>query len=137
MNKIKIKPVFFSRRINSLALAVILITVLVLKFTEIDKTIYVSIASVVMFLILLFLFYLNSREIQSIALNDNMFTITYFNKKSFFFRKVDTTIQKNNAVINTSGDKITITADDNFIGNIRLKALENRDDAEVLLKYFS
>jgi MFS superfamily sulfate permease-like transporter len=135
--KVKVKSIFFSRRINSLAAIVILITVLVLKFTEIDKGIYVSIASVIIFLILMILFYLNSKEIQIIELEEKAFTITFFNKKSIFFRKKDVEVLKNEGIVDINNDKLQIRNAEGFIGNVRLKALEKTDDISVLKDYFN
>jgi MFS superfamily sulfate permease-like transporter len=135
--KVTIKPIFFSRRINSFAFIVVLITVLVLKFTNIDKGIYVSIASVIVFLVLMILFYLNSKEIQIIEIEEKAFTITFFNKKSLFFRKKDVQLLRNEGIVDIDNDKLQIRNAEGFIGNVRLKAIENTDDISVIKDYFN
>lgn len=134
---VKIKPVFFSRRINSMAVVVVLFTVLVLKFTELDKGIFVSIASVLVFITLMVLFYLNSKEIQTIKLGDKAFTLTFFNRKSIFFRKKDVRVLKKEGVVDVIDDKLQIKNSEGFIGNVRLKALEDTRDISVLEEYFN
>jgi MFS superfamily sulfate permease-like transporter len=137
IKKVTIKPIFFSRRINSFAVIVVLITVLVLKFTNIDKGLYVSIASVIVFLILMILFYLNSKEIQMIEIEEKAFNITFFNKKSLFFRKKDVQLLRNESIVHIDNDKLQIKNAEGFIGNVRLKAIENIDDISVINDYFN
>jgi hypothetical protein len=138
MDKVmKIKPVFFSRRINSMAAIVVLATVLVLKFTEIDKGTYVSIASILVFITLMVLFYLNSKEIQIVELGEKAFTLTFFNRKSIFFRKKDVEVLKNEGVVDLIDDKLQIKNAEGFIGNVRLKALEEPEDISALKEYFN
>lgn len=135
--KVTVKPIFFSRRINSLAAMVVLITVLVLKFTNIDKGMYVSIASVIVFLTLMILFYLNSKEIQMIEIEEKAFTITFFNKKSLFFRKKDVQLLRNEGIVDIKSNKLQIRNAEGFIGNVSLKAIENPDDISVIKNYFN
>jgi hypothetical protein len=134
---VKVKPLFFSRRINSMAVIVILTTVLVLKFTELDKAIFISIASVLVFITLIVLFYLNSKEIQIIKLDDKAFTLIFFNRKSIFFRKKDVSVLKNEGVVNIIDDKLQIKNTEGFIGNVRLKALEDPKHISILEEYFN
>ena len=120
-----------------MAAIVVLATVLVLKFTELDKGTYVSIASILVFITLMVLFYLNSKEIQIVELGEKAFTLTFFNKKSIFFRKKDVEVLKNEGVVDLIDDKLQIKNAEGFIGNVRLKALEEPEDISALKEYFN
>ncbi len=83
------------------------------------------------------LFYLNSKEIQIVELGEKAFTLTFFNKKSIFFRKKDVEVLKNEGVVDLIDDKLQIKNAEGFIGNVRLKALEEPEDISALKEYFN
>jgi hypothetical protein len=80
---------------------------------------------------------LNSKEIQIIKLDDKAFTLIFFNRKSIFFRKKDVSVLKNEGVVNVIDDKLQIKNTEGFIGNVRLKALEDPKHISILEEYFN
>jgi hypothetical protein len=133
---IAFKPKYFATRINLMGLIVIITTVLVLRSSFIDRGTYVAIASPLIFMFLLFLFYSNRHEVQNILLSKNKVGLSFFNQNSIFFKSPSIELDRTHIKAEVMDKKITLISNNKIVGILRTRNLENDDSCTEIENYF-